>query len=120
MDLKTDEAFLGTLLLELNIITETQLHEALDRQENTSIEQLLGSILVREGFCSVDDVILALKVQQSIRGGDSKDSKRLKALAFIDFAISCKKSNYARDTAVRRGKILDKCQDDLRVSKSTG
>lgn len=101
MNPKDDETSLGAILLELEIITPDQLRLALDRQENSTIEQLLGMVLVHMGFCSKDDVEAALSAQKSLRAGKKGDVT--KALAAMDFAIHRKGSNGARQKAIEKG-----------------
>jgi hypothetical protein len=94
-----DDASLGNVLIEMGVITERQLREAVERQENSSLEQLLGAVLVHQGYCSKEDVEAALSAQKSLRSG-----KRVKAaLAVADIAIHRKASNGARDRAIISG-----------------
>lgn len=104
---KDDETSLGAILLELDIITPQQLQAALDRQANSTIEQLLGMILVHDGACTKEEVELALSAQKSMRNGN-RDVK--KAVAVLDFAIHRKKSNGARDRAVQKAAAFTRSQ----------
>jgi hypothetical protein len=99
MNAKDDETSLGNVLVEMGILTPRQLQEALDRQENSTLEQLLGAVLVHFGFCTKDDVDAALSAQESLRSG-----KRVRhALAVADIAIARKNSNGARSRAIASG-----------------
>ncbi|MEA3305484.1 MAG: type II secretion system ATPase GspE [Candidatus Omnitrophota bacterium] len=55
---------LGKLLLEKNLITESQLKQALDEQKYTG--KLLGRTLMELGFVTEDDVLNALGIQSGI------------------------------------------------------
>ncbi len=96
---KDDATSLGNVLIEMGVISEVQLREAVERQENSSLEQLLGAVLVHQGYCSKEDVEAALSAQKSLRSG-----QRVKhALAVADLAIHRKTSNGARDRAIISG-----------------
>lgn len=96
MNAKDDATSLGHVLVEMGVITEAQLQEAVERQENSTLEQLLGSVLVHYGYCTKEDVDAALSAQKSLRSG-----KKVKhALAVVDMAIARKSSNGARDRAI--------------------
>lgn len=102
MNGRDDATSLGNILVEMGVLTETQLREAIERQENSTLEQLLGSVLVHFGYCSREDVEAALSAQKSMRGG----KKVRHALAVADLAIHRKKVNGARDRAIASGARL--------------
>ena len=99
MSARDDSTSLGNVLVEMGVITEQQLQDAVDRQENSTLEQLLGAVLVHQGYCSKGDIDAALSAQKSLRSG-----KKIKhALAVVDMAIHRKTSNGARDRAIASG-----------------
>jgi len=108
MNPKDDETSLGRILLELEIINEDQLRKALDRQENSSLEQVLGMVLVHEGYCTKEDIDYALSAQESMRAGRHKEVR--KAVAAIDFAIQRKTNNGARAHAIEKAAALVRTQ----------
>jgi hypothetical protein len=83
----------------MGAITEDQLVEAIERQENSTLEQLLGAVLVHCGFCSKEDIDTALSAQESMRSG----KKVRHAMAVADLAIYRKTTNGARDRAIASG-----------------
>ena len=99
MSAKDDPTALGNILIELGLITLEQLAEAIERQENSTLEQLLGAVLVHQGYCTKEDVDTALSAQKSMRQG----KKVRQALAMADLAIRRKTSNGARDRAIQSG-----------------
>lgn len=107
MNQRDDETSLGSILVELEIITEDQLKQALERQERSTIEQMLGMILVHDGVCTKEEIELALSAQKSMRHGNKSLQK---AVAVLDLAIHRKKSNGARDRAVRKAAAFVKSQ----------
>ena len=102
MSAKDDPTSLGLVLVEMGVITEDQLREAVERQENSTLEQLLGAVLVHEGFCKKEDIEAAISAQESMRRG----KKVQHAMAVADLAIYRKKTNGARDRAIASGARL--------------
>lgn len=99
MSERDEDTSLGRLLVEMGAISEGQLREAVERQENSTLEQLLGAVLVHMGFCSKDEVESALSAQKSMRSG----KKARHAMAVADLAIHRKNVNGARDRAIASG-----------------
>jgi hypothetical protein len=99
MSAKDDPTSLGNVLVELGLITPKQLADAVERQENSTIEQLLGAVLVHQGYCSKHDIETAMSAQKGLRKG----KKINQALAMADLAIQRKRSNGARDRAIESG-----------------
>jgi len=56
---------IGRVLLDMGIITEEQLIEALETPKSTSVP--LGEVLVEKGFCSNEELDTALKRQAELR-----------------------------------------------------
>jgi hypothetical protein len=101
MSPKDDDTSLGYILHELGVISKEQLDSALEKQRDSTIEQLLGMVLVHEGYCKKDDIEMALSAQKSLRNGSNRKDVR-KALAAMDFAITKKKSNGSRLSTIRK------------------
>jgi hypothetical protein len=101
MNPKDDDTSLGAILLQMGVITPSQLNIALEKQHNSTLEEQLGMVLVHVGFCTNQEVELALSAQASIRS--SKDKEVTKACAAIDLAIQRKRHNGARRDAIMKG-----------------
>lgn len=112
MNPKDDDTSLGNILLEIGMITEEQLEKAVERQQNSSIEQMLGMVLVHEGYCTKETIEDALSMQASMRKGRMREAD--KAMCAIDYAIKRKKSNGAREVAIRKGAVIGKVAGVIR------
>jgi hypothetical protein len=99
MSERDEDTSLGRLLVDMGAINEGQLNKAIETQENSTLEQLLGAILVHMEYCSKEDVDAALSAQKSLRSG----KKARHAMAVADLAIHRKKVNGARDRAIASG-----------------
>lgn len=104
-----DPTSLGCILVAMSAVTSEQLAEAVEQQQRSSIEHLLGKLLVADGHCSNEDLELALEAQRAMR---SKDKKR-QAMAVADIAKHRKRGmNGARQRIIARSAAI--------VKKATG
>ena len=77
-----DPTSLGNILIEMGIISRTQLQSALRIQSETQ-EMFLGQILIDSGLLSEDELGTILKIQDKLRSG----KKQSKAIANMNMAI---------------------------------
>lgn len=84
---KDDPTSIGAILLKMGAITEAELKQAVDEQENLSIELLLGKLLIANGICSLEQVEVAIAAQRDMRSGN----EHKKAVAIADIASARKK-----------------------------
>ncbi len=64
-DMLISRATLGSILINMGVISEEQLNEALET--HTKLFAPIGEILVEKGFCTAEDIDRALKIQIEIR-----------------------------------------------------
>jgi len=81
MNPKDDPTSVGLILIKMGVITKEDLVAAIDEQDNSSIEYLLGKLLVANGVCSKEQVEIALAAQQGMRSNE--DHKKAVAIASI-------------------------------------
>lgn len=105
---RDDPTSLGNILLEWEIITEDQLDKALKEQEELRGDDLLGKLLIANGFVSEEEIQIAMSAQASMR--ESKKTKRAMAVADIAIERSRRKS-----MIMRRCDLLEKAE---RINKS--
>jgi hypothetical protein len=104
-----DPTSLGCILVAMSAVTPDQLAEAVEQQERSSIEHLLGKLLVADGHCTNDQLEIALAAQEAMR---SKD-KRKQAMAVAEIAKHRKRgTNGARLRIIERSASI--------VKKATG
>ena len=84
---KDDPTSIGAILLKMGAITEAELKQAVDEQENLSIEHLLGKLLVANGICSSEQVEVAVAAQRDMRSED----EHKQAVAIADIGLARKK-----------------------------
>lgn len=100
-----DPTSLGAILVAMSAITPEQLVEAVEQQKRSTMEHLLGKILVADGKCTNDQLDLALSVQEAMR---CRDKKR-QALAVAEIAKCRKKgTNGARQRLIERSAAIIK------------
>lgn len=81
-----DPTTLGAILVTMGVLSPEQLDEAVEAQENSSIDRQLGNQLVVMRFCDLGQVEEALQTQERMRkNGHSK------ALAVADIALARQK-----------------------------
>lgn len=111
-DPKADPTSLGNVLLELSIITEEQLDQALQEQETLRGDDLLGKLLIANGACTEEEISMAMSAQESLRAKD----KTKCAMAVADLAIERRR----RDSVIlRRNNLIEK-GEEVRRSISGG
>jgi len=79
-DLKTST--LGEILIRMKVVTEGQLDEVLALQERMSPEEMLGQLLVAQGFIDPEQLQVALNAQKGLRS----KNKTKRALAMSQLA----------------------------------
>jgi hypothetical protein len=67
MSRESDPTAIGTILLQMGVITEAQLYAVLDYQKSTVLNKSSGEIFVSFGFCDPEDVEAALEAQNGLR-----------------------------------------------------
>jgi len=97
---KDDRTSIGNVLLDMGVITQDQLEHAVGVQEQSTVDELLGMILVHHNFCSRADVEAALSAQATLR--EKPNSKYRFALVGMDEAIKRRRNNPARLRAVAK------------------
>jgi hypothetical protein len=104
-----DPTSIGAILIAMSAITPEQLVEAVEQQERSTLEHLLGKLLVADGHCTSEQLDIALAAQEAMR---SKDKKR-QALAVAEIATVRKRgTNGARQRLIERSASI--------VRKATG
>lgn len=100
---------LGTLLVKMGVLSESDLASAIALQETADEDALLGHQLVAHGVCTAEQIDVALKAQAQIRSADRSDA----AMGVADIAA------YRRHTThhARRNLVL-RAQEVVR--KATG
>ena len=78
-DLKTST--LGEILIRMRAVTEGQLDEVLALQERMSLEEMLGQLLVAQGFIDTEQLQVALDTQKGLRSKDR--TKRAMAMSQV-------------------------------------
>jgi hypothetical protein len=76
-----DPSSVGQILVDMGLVTRGQLGRAVEMQERSSIEQLLGKLLVAEGHISNKQLDMALNAQAGLRS--KKETDQAKAQAAI-------------------------------------
>ena len=83
MDPKEDPTSLGAILLALDLISEEQLTNAVEKQQKMREETVLGLILVSEGLITSAQLDVALSAQASMR----TNGKHGLAMGVADIAL---------------------------------
>jgi hypothetical protein len=100
-----DDTSLGAILLKMGAISSEQLQDALDYQENASIDHMLGQVMLAFKFCSPEQLVLAVHAQDGMRA----DTAAEQAYAVADLADHRRKlAREARQTMIERSKLLYK------------
>lgn len=104
-----DPTSIGAILIAMSAITPDQLAAAVEQQERSTLEHLLGKLLVADGHCSNDQLDIALAAQDAMRS----KNKTKQALAVAEIAKQRKKgTNGARRRIIERSAAI--------VKKATG
>lgn len=74
-----DPTSLGAILLAMGVITSEQLNQAIQEQENSSIEIMLGKLLVANDVISGDQLEMALSAQVGLRSKKREYKARAQA-----------------------------------------
>ena len=98
-----DPTSIGAILIAMAAIQPEHLSEAMEQQERSSIDQLLGKLLVADGHCTNEQLEIALAAQEAMRGRDKKQQ----AIAVAEIA-RCRKrgTNGARRRMIERSAQL--------------
>jgi len=92
---------LGEVLVKMGAITNKQLCNAIDEQENSSIEQRLANLLVVNGICTPEQIEIAQAAQEGLSSG----YKHEQAMAISDIASYRKRQvNKRREIAMSKAK----------------
>ena len=83
MNPKDDTTSIGSILLNMGVITREQLDVAVRTQRCLHTDTLLGVLLVHEGYCTKEELEEAIDTQISMRNGH----KANRAIAFANFAM---------------------------------
>lgn len=103
MSPKDDPTSIGAILVKMGVITEDELSLAVEEQENSSIEHLLGKLLVANGLCSMEQIEVALAAQQGMRS----EEEHRQAVAIASIAMVRKKSvRKAGQAMISRGEEI--------------
>jgi hypothetical protein len=95
MDPADDLTSIGSILINLGIITNQQLRAAIEDKHRTAPDELLGLFMVGREIITREQLKKALKTQQQLRG----NGKTARALAQADIASAC--IGKAMSTAIR-------------------
>lgn len=101
---------LGYILVQMGVLTETQLEDALRSQKEATPDSLLGKILVAGSVCSAEQIEAAVAAQQGLRSG----SLSAQALAAASVAGQRKKvmRNANLDMIYQGAKALKRVRGD--------
>lgn len=105
---REDPTSLGNILLEWDVITPTQLDDALQQQETLRGDDLLGKLLIASGACTEEEVTTAMSAQASMRAA----GKHKCAMAVADLAIERRRR---KSVIARRDRIVAQAE---RVERS--
>lgn len=94
-----DPTSLGHILLEWEVITPAELHEALKQQETLRGDDLLGKLLIANGSCTEEEIATAMSAQASMRAA----SKSQRAIAVANVALGRRRRQSLVD---RRNRIV--------------
>lgn len=100
---RDDPTSLGNVLLELELITQDQLDQALQEQRDLRGDDLLGKLLIANGFVSVEEIEIAMSAQAGMR--EPRKSKR--AMAVADLAIERRRR---KSMIIRRCNLLEQAE----------
>lgn len=67
---KDDPHSIGNILKDMGLLTEGQLSTVLELQDRSSIEVMLGKLMVAEGLISNKQLDIALRAQEGLRHED--------------------------------------------------
>jgi hypothetical protein len=82
MSPKDDPTSIGAILIAMSAVTPQQLEQALEEKDRASIDVLVGKIMVANGFCTIEQLEVALSAQSGLRSKKSSD----RAIAAVDLA----------------------------------
>lgn len=80
-----DPTSIGCLLVTLGAVDDQQLHRAVELQQHTEPDQLLGMVMVANSMITHDQLEQAVKMQKALRGR----RKDRQALAQAGIAEAC-------------------------------
>jgi hypothetical protein len=86
-DPKIDPTSLGSILLKMGAISEEELLCAVEEQRKITADVLLGKLLIAHGFCTEDQVEVAVRAQLGMRSDNRADM----AMGLADIAAARKK-----------------------------
>ena len=101
-DSSGDPTSIGSILLQMGVVTPDQLVQAVEDQRKLQVDALLGKILVANGFCTAGQLEVAMAAQKSMRTGDEGD----RAMAVADLAIARRRRKSiiaTRDRIIQKG-----------------
>ena len=82
-----DETSIGGILIKMSAIKDEDLKKALEIQERSSMDVMLGALLIAGNICTREQVDMALAAQEGLRSGKSPEA----AMAIADIAHYRKK-----------------------------
>jgi sulfate adenylyltransferase subunit 1 (EFTu-like GTPase family) len=98
-----DPTSIGSVLVHMGAISESQLWEALSYQLSSDVAQAIGDILVEQNACTKDQVSMAVLAQKGLRSGKQIAT----AVAVADVAQARKKvQQQASCDVVQKGREL--------------
>lgn len=102
-----DPTSLGSILLAMGIISHEQLVKAVEEQDNSSIEIMLGKLLVANDIITSDQLEVALSAQMGLRSKKRESKARAQAsiaevgsARILELALSVR--NKSEDNRQRR------------------
>jgi hypothetical protein len=96
-----DETNIGNILIKMGAISEDELSDAVEMQERSSIEVMLGKLLIANEICTREQISMALAAQKGLRSGDKPEA----ALAIADIASYRKgRTNGKRDRVMEKAR----------------
>jgi len=107
VDPKDDPTSIGNILLSMGVVTREQLI-AIREEQAMEEDRRMGMMLVRKGWCTEEQLDVALAAQKTMR----TKGKVGQALALADIAIAQKRSPAA---AQRRERIIVKAAQAVEV-----
>ena len=97
-----EDASLGSILLEWDVITEDQLQRVLEEQRTLRGDDLLGRLLIAAGYCTKEEIDVAMSAQASIRACKGKKHKCAMAVADIALERRRRQSRVMRTESIQR------------------
>ena len=97
--MRGDSSSIGAILVDMGVISQEQLDDALAELDQLEEDELVGKLLLASGLCAKDQLEVAQSAQMSLRCGKKADQ----AMAVADLALSRKRRSTRDERIVTTG-----------------